>query len=167
LAGAAVLGLVGAGSCTPPSSESPPGGGRAVSGGKAPDFTRPALDGDAVQLSRYAGRVVLLDFWATWCGPCRAEIPHLKRVREAYAGRGFEVIGVSLDDAGPEAVRAFVAREAIPYPVVLGDLELAELYGGIEVIPTAFLIDREGRIVERFIGYKAESALRARIEPLL
>lgn len=160
------LGLALAGCGSPPASDTARDGGT-TQGKAAPDFARAALDGRSVQLSQYAGQVVLLDFWATWCGPCRAEIPNLKKVREEFAGRGFEVIGVSLDDGGAALVRSFVEREGIAYPIVMGDAELAELYGGVEAIPTAFLIDRDGRIVHRMVGYKEESELRRRIEPLL
>ena len=133
----------------------------------APDFTLATVDGGTVRLSSFRGRVVLVDFWATWCGPCRAEIPNLKEVRESFASRGFEIIGVSLDDSGPEAVRAFTEEYGIDYPVVLGSQELTQQYGGIQAIPTAFLVDREGRIVERFVGFKPVATLRERIEPLL
>ncbi len=163
-----VLGLgLGLGCGSSPNADSEAGPEAAAARAPAPDFTLPSLDGETVHLSGYRGRVVLLDFWATWCGPCRAEIPNLKAIRDAYGPRGFEIIGVSLDDAGPQVVRDFVEREGIRYPIVMGDPGLADRYGGVEVIPTAFLIDREGRVAARLVGFKAEEELSSRIEPLL
>jgi thiol-disulfide isomerase/thioredoxin len=120
-----------------------------------------------VRLSDFRGRVVLLDFWATWCGPCRMEVPHFKQLIEKYGNRGFVVLGVSLDDTGAEVVRPFVARQEIGYPVVIGDQYTANRYGGVNALPTTFLIDRQGHVVKKYIGYRDLETFEEDIKPLL
>lgn len=120
---------------------------------EAADFVRPRVDGQGdVQLSRLRGQVVLLNVWATWCPPCRMEIPDLSALHRRYQGKGFSVVGVSVDREGPEVVRSFAKDHDIPYPVVMGDAELIGAYGGIRAVPTSFLIDRQGRIVKKYVG---------------
>src|SRR5262249_4906221 len=95
----------------------------------APEFALPNLKGETVRLSDCRGQVVILDFWATWCGPCRMEIPHLKALVRKYGGRGLNVVSVSMDDAGAEVVRPFVQQLEISYPVLIGDAYTARRYG--------------------------------------
>jgi peroxiredoxin len=118
----------------------------------APDFSLPELTRDRhLTLSAYRGRVVLLDFWATWCDPCRDEIPRFVDLQNKYSQRGLQIIGVSMDDA-PEPVRDFYQRFNMNYPVVMGNAKTGELYGGILGLPVAFLIGRDGRIHAKHIG---------------
>jgi thiol-disulfide isomerase/thioredoxin len=117
----------------------------------APDFTLPQLDGQALHLSAYRGKVVLLDFWATWCVPCREEIPHFIRLQDKYRAEGLQIIGVSMDD-GPEPVRSFSQEFHVNYPVVMGNAKIGELYGGILGLPIAFLLDPDGRVYAKHIG---------------
>ena len=117
----------------------------------APDFTLPQLDGQDLRLSSYRGRVVLLDFWASWCEPCRVETPHLMELQQKYGDRGLEIIGVSMDDT-PDPARTFFQQFHINYPVVMGNAKIGELYGGVLGLPIAFLIDRDGRISAKHIG---------------
>lgn len=117
----------------------------------APNFTLPELDGHPLSLSSFRGRVVLLDFWATWCVPCREETPHFVELQKKYADRGLQVIGVSMDDSA-DPVRAFYQQLHINYPVVMGTAKTGEEYGGVLGLPIAFVIDRDGRIVNKHIG---------------
>ncbi len=117
----------------------------------APDFSLPTLTGNQLALSAYRGKVVLLDFWATWCDPCRDEIPHFIDLQSKYENRGLQIIGVSMDDS-PGPVRDFCTHFKVNYPVVMGNAKIGELYGGILGLPIAFLIGRDGRIYARHIG---------------
>jgi cytochrome c biogenesis protein CcmG, thiol:disulfide interchange protein DsbE len=117
----------------------------------APDFTLPQLNGQPLRLSSYRGKVVLLDFWATWCVPCREEIPHFIELQDKYRADGFEIIGISMDD-GPEPVRSFFQEFHMNYPVVMGNAKIGALYGGVLGLPIAFLLDRDGRVYAKHIG---------------
>jgi len=117
----------------------------------APDFTLPQLEGKELRLSSYRGKVVLLDFWASWCAPCREETPHLIELQNKYADRGLQIIGVSMDDS-PDPARAFYQQFHMNYPVVMGNAKTGELYGGVLGLPIAFLINGDGRIYAKHIG---------------
>lgn len=117
----------------------------------------PQLDGTPLRLSDYRGKVVLLDFWATWCDPCREETPHFVELQRQYGDRGLQIIGVSMDDTS-KPVREFYRQFHVNYPLVMGDAKTGEAYGGVLGLPIAFLLDREGRIVSKHIGpTKAET----------
>ena len=131
------------------SARTAPGGNR---GDAAPDFELKDASGRIVKLSDYRGKVVVLDFWATWCPPCRQEIPGFVALQSKYKERGVEVIGVSFDESWA-LVKPFMQSNGINYTVVLGDQEIAQRYGGITGIPTTFVIDREGVIRTKKVGY--------------
>lgn len=140
----------------------------ATSRQSAPNFTLPGYrDGQPIRLSSYRGKVVLVNFWATWCPPCRGEIPDFIRVQQALRPQGFEIIGISLDDGGAKDVAPFAAQFGINYTVALGNEQVTASYGGIRGIPTSFLIDREGRVAQTFPGAIDGATLRAAVEALL
>lgn len=132
----------------------------------APDFSLPELTGERLDLSAYRGKVVLLDFWATWCDPCREETPRFVDLQSKYGNQGLQIIGVSMDD-GPEPVRDFYQRFKMNYPVVMGNAKIGELYGGVLGLPIAFLIGRDGRIYARHIGAANIAVLEREIVNLL
>jgi thiol-disulfide isomerase/thioredoxin len=123
----------------------------------APDFTLKTLDGQEIALSQLKGKVVLLDFWATWCGPCRESTPHLIQLYKAYRESGFELIGMSVDKGDDKVVRNFVQSMNIPYPIVIAPEEVVTNYR-VTGIPTTFLIDKEGNIRERTAGFNSAIA---------
>ena len=132
----------------------------------APDFTLPQPGGQQLTLSSYRGKVVLLDFWATWCYPCREEIPHFVEFQQKYGDRGLQVIGVSMDDS-PEPVPAFYRQYQMNYPVVMGNAKIGESYGGLLGLPITFLLDREGRITAKHIGATQAAVFEKEIQRLL
>jgi cytochrome c biogenesis protein CcmG/thiol:disulfide interchange protein DsbE len=124
---------------------------------KAPNFSLKTADGRTVELAKQKGKLVIVNFWATWCGPCKAEIPGFLEVYEKYRSRGLEIVGISLDQGGWGKVKPFVDRFRMTYPVVIGDGALADAYGGIEAIPPTFIVDKKGNIVKRHVGYLSKS----------
>jgi peroxiredoxin len=117
----------------------------------APGFSLTDINGQKLDLASYRGKVVLLDFWATWCAPCRTEIPYFVAMQKRYGPEGLQIIGISMDDDA-KPVRQFYAEQNMNYPVAIGDDKLAEAYGGILGLPVAFIIDRQGRIVNKHVG---------------
>ena len=141
-------------------------GGNAVTHPLAPDFSLTDLSGQTLQLSRYRGKVVLLNFWATWCSPCRSEIPRFVDLQNKYDREGFEIIGISLDD-DPRLVRAFYEQLRMNDPVAIGDAKLAEQYGGILGLPVSFLIGRDGRIDAKYVGEADISLIEKEVKSLV
>ena len=133
----------------------------------APDFALKDADGKTVHLSDYKGKVLLLDFWATWCGPCKIEIPWFMDFERKLKDQGFAVLGVSMDDDGWDTVKPFVNEIGINYRIVMGNDSTADKFGGIEALPTTFLIDREGKIAAVHVGLASKSDIENGIEELL
>lgn len=132
----------------------------------APDFTLPLLDGGQLRLSSYRGKVVLLDFWATWCVPCREETPHFVELQKKYGDRGLQIIGVSMDDS-PDPVHPFYQQFHMNYPVVMGTADVGSAYGGVLGLPIAFLIDRDGRIYAKHMGATDAAVFDKEVNALL
>jgi cytochrome c biogenesis protein CcmG/thiol:disulfide interchange protein DsbE len=118
----------------------------------APEFVLKDAEGKDVKLSDYRGKVVLLDFWATWCGPCRIEIPWFSEMERQKKNQGFAVLGVSMDDDGWKVVKPFISEMKMNYRVLLGNDQIAKDYGGLDALPTTFVIDREGKIAFVHVG---------------
>jgi cytochrome c biogenesis protein CcmG/thiol:disulfide interchange protein DsbE len=133
----------------------------------APDFTLQDASGRDVRLGDLRGKVVLLNFWATWCRPCAVEIPWFVEFQREYKDRGFEVLGVSLDEEGWQVVRPFLEKHRTNYRVMVGNDNIAKLYGGVEALPTTLIIDRAGRIVATHTGLVDRGLYGAEIQAAL
>jgi len=118
----------------------------------APAWALVDLAGKPVTSESLKGKVVIVDFWATWCGPCRAAIPHLMDLHKLYKDKGFEVVGVSLDQQGPAVVQSFVTQHEIPYTIAMGNQKIVSDFGGVRGIPTAFIISQDGKIYRKIVG---------------
>ncbi len=134
---------------------------------RVPDFTLTDLEGRKVRFSSFQNKVVLLNFWATWCPPCQDEIPSLKALYSQYKSKGVEVIGIALDDEGVGAVKPFVQMQKINYPIFIGDNGAIKALGGIRGIPTTFLISRDSRIIKKYVGEQRRSDFEVGIEKLI
>lgn len=133
----------------------------------APDFNLKDANGQSVKLSDYKGKVVLLNFWATWCGPCKVEIPWFADFEQRYRDKGFAVVGIAMDDEGWEVVKPYADKTKINYRLVIGNDQLAELYGGVESLPTSFILDKEGRVAKAHVGLVSKSDYENEIKELL
>lgn len=133
----------------------------------APEFALKDVNGATVRLSDYRGKVVLLNFWATWCGPCKFEVPWFIEFEQANKDRGFAVIGVSMDEEGWEVVKPFLAEWNVNYRTLLGNSIIAQLYGGVDALPTSFLIDRDGKVASAHQGLISKSVYQNEIQELL
>ncbi len=134
-------------------------------GEKAPDFTLSDINGKNVSLSQYPGKVVILDFFATWCPPCREEIPDFIELERLYGDKGFAMIGVALADL--EDAKSFAGKFGINYPVLIDDGKTSGAYGPIRAIPTTFVIDKSGKIVKKYIGARSKEVFESDITELL
>ena len=128
-----------------------------VAGKPAPDFTLESLEGKNIQLSGYRGQAVLLNFWATWCGPCKIEMPWFVELQKEYGPQGLQIVGVAMDDASKDDIAKFVKEMGVNYPILIGKEAVGNQYGGVNVLPTTFFIDRDGKIVAREFGLQSRS----------
>lgn len=133
--------------------------------GKMPEFSlSSAVDGKKVKSTDFKGKTLLITFFATWCPPCRQEIPTLIKLQKKFSSKGFSVIGLSVDEKGPKVVVKLIKKEKINYPVLMSDSRTAKGFGGIAGIPTSFLVNRQGEIVKRYPGYVPFSLLEKDIK---
>ncbi|HEY9188239.1 MAG TPA: TlpA disulfide reductase family protein [Ignavibacteria bacterium] len=133
-----------------------------ASSNKAPDFTLEDLNGKNVKLSDFKGKVVIINFWATWCPPCKAEIPDFIELYKTYQKKGLVILGIALDNK--EKVVKFVKDNGINYPILMGNQEVSNLYGGISGIPTSFVVDRKGIIKNVFVGLRSKEVFEQNIK---
>jgi peroxiredoxin len=174
--------LTGCNSAPSTASDAPPAGntaaatnisttplapGEPAEGKLAPNFTLPNLENRSISLAEQRGKIVVLNFWATWCGPCVREMPAFVTAQDTYRSKGVEFIGISLDDEGKSVVEPFVKEHNINYSIVLGDSKIGDLYGGITAIPSTFFIDRQGKIYRQEIGAISAAELTQVLETMV
>lgn len=133
----------------------------------APDFTLETLDGKNLRLSDLRGKAVLLNFWATWCGPCKIETPWLVELQKQYGSQGLQVVGIAMDDSGKDDIEKFAKDMGVNYPVLLGKEAVGDAYGGVPALPESFFIGRDGKIVDRIIGLRGRGEIEGAIKKAL
>ncbi|MCI5159164.1 MAG: TlpA family protein disulfide reductase [Candidatus Electrothrix sp. AUS1_2] len=133
-----------------------------------PDFTLPsAVDGKDISSKDFKGKVLLVTFFATWCPPCRQEIPSLIQLQNDLSTKGFSVLGLSLDEGDPDIVNELVEHDKINYPVLMADRDVVSDFGGVTGIPTSFLISHEGKMIRTYAGYVPHELLKQDIEEII
>ncbi len=130
-----------------------------LKGRAAPAFSLESLDGKTVHLADFHGKAVLLNFWATWCQPCRIEMPWFEEMQRQYGPEGLQVVGIAMDDSSKEDIAKFAKEIGVNYPILLGKESVGDAYGGVEFLPSTFFIDRDGKIVDRIFGLKSRSEI--------
>ena len=133
----------------------------------APDFTLQSLDGKTMRLSDFRGKAVLLNFWATWCGPCKIEMPWFVELQNQYAAQGFQIVGVAMDDASKEDISKFAKDMGVNYPILIGKESVGDEYGGVPALPESFLIGRDGKIVDKILGLRGKAEIEDAIKKAL
>jgi len=135
--------------------------------GIAPDFTLQSLEGKTVRLSDFRGKPVVLNFWATWCGPCKIEMPWFVDFQKQYAVAGVQFLGVAMDDASTKDIAEFVQSMKVNYPILIGKESVGDAYGGVQFLPETFYIDRSGKIVDKAFGLKGRGEIEGDIKKIL
>ncbi len=133
----------------------------------APDFSLDSLDGKTLRLSDLRGKAVLLNFWATWCGPCKIEMPWFVDLQNQYGSQGFQIVGVAMDDGSKEDIAKFAKDMGVNYPILIGKDSVGDQYGGVPALPESFLITRDGKIVDKIVGLRGKSEIEDAIKKAL
>jgi thiol-disulfide isomerase/thioredoxin len=133
----------------------------------APDFSLESLDGKSLRLSDLRGKAVLLNFWATWCGPCKIEMPWLVDLQKQYGSQGLQIVGVAMDDASKEDISKFAKDMGVNYPILIGKESVGDQYGGVPALPESFLISRDGKIVDKIIGLRGKAEIEDAVKKAL
>ncbi|MGA2204439.1 MAG: TlpA disulfide reductase family protein [Terriglobales bacterium] len=136
-------------------------------GNLAPDFELQGLDGKSMKLSDFRGKAVLLNFWATYCEPCKIEIPWFVELQKEYGPQGFQIVGVAMDDASTEDIAKFAKEMGVNYPILLGKESVGQSYGGVSVLPISFFLDRDGKLIAREFGLQSRSVFVDHIKKAL
>jgi thiol-disulfide isomerase/thioredoxin len=145
------------------------GGGRphSTAATPAPDFTLESLDGKTMRLSDFRGKAVLLNFWATWCVPCKIEMPWFVELQRQYGTQGLQIVGVAMDDASKEDIAKFAKDMGVNYPILIGKEAVGDQYGGVPALPESFFIGRDGKIVDKILGLRGKSDIEDDIKRAL
>lgn len=142
--------------------------GSALAGTRMPSFSLPdVVSGSTVKSSSFTGKTLLVTFFATWCPPCMQEVPTLIKLQEQFSKTNFSVVGLSVDQSGPETVAKLVEQRSINYPVLMADEDTARDFGGVAGIPTSFLVNKDGDVVKKYPGYVPHSVLLKDIEKIM
>lgn len=136
-------------------------------GTPAPNFTLQTLDGKDISLADFRGKAVLVNFWATWCGPCKIETPWLVELQNQYGSQGLQVVGVAMDDSGKDEIAKFAKDMGVNYPVLMGKEAVGDAYGGVPALPESFFVGRDGKIVDRIIGLKGRGEIEDSVKKAL
>jgi thiol-disulfide isomerase/thioredoxin len=138
-----------------------------MTGSAAPDFALQSLDGKTIHLSDYRGKAVLLNFWATWCGPCKIEMPWFVELQKEYGPAGLQILGVAMDDASPGEIDKFAKDMGVNYPVLIGKDAVGDAYGGVDYLPESFYIDRNGKVLDKVLGLKGRGEIEDAVKKIL
>ncbi len=141
--------------------------GPSLKGETAPDFTLDSLDGKTVHLSDFRGKGVLLNFWATWCQPCKIEMPWFAELQKQYGPQGLQIVGVAMDDASPKEIGEFAHDLGVNYPILVGKEAVGDAYGGVQFLPATFYIGRDGKVVDKVFGLKGRGEIEENIKKAL
>jgi cytochrome c biogenesis protein CcmG/thiol:disulfide interchange protein DsbE len=133
----------------------------------APDFSLDTLDGKTMRLSDLRGKAVLLNFWATWCGPCKIEMPWFVDLQNQYGSQGLQIVGVAMDDGSKQDIAKFAQDMGVNYPILIGKESVGDEYGGVPALPESFLIARDGKIVDKIVGLRGKSEIEHSIKKAL
>jgi thiol-disulfide isomerase/thioredoxin len=133
----------------------------------APDFSLESLDGKTMRLSDLRGKAVLLNFWATWCGPCKIEMPWFVDLQNQYGSQGLQIVGVAMDDGSKEDIAKFAKDMGVNYPILIGKDSVGDQYGGVPALPESFLIARDGKVIDKIVGLRGKSEIEDAIKKAL
>jgi len=133
----------------------------------APDFTLESLEGKTVRLSDFRGKGVLLNFWATWCQPCKIEMPWFAELQKQYGPQGLQIVGVAMDDASPKEIGEFAHDLGVNYPILVGKESVGDAYGGVQFLPATFYIGRDGKVIDKVFGLKGRGEIEENIKKAL
>jgi peroxiredoxin len=158
--------VAGCGVAGKETADQKPAGKTAAAAPAGPDFALKDLNGDVVRLSDLRGSVVIVDFWATWCPPCRQALPHLQAISNEYGGRGVKIVAIAMDDQGESVVRPFVAKNKLTFTVLLPDAQVDRAFGGVRSLPTTFVIGPDGKIFRKLVGFNPNETPQALVEAI-